>query len=328
MCWMVVSKAGNKVNTEYMDKAQKHNEDGYGVAWFENGYVNTYKSFDYEQFKAVCVALEKHTLVIHLRYATKGDKTLVNVHPFNIPTGVMFHNGTMWKAPKDANLSDSNTLAELISRCEFETITDIEPLIEPYIDDAINRLVFFEDDGKITIMNEHLGIEEDNGDWYSNDYHLKDEGWCRAGACKKPKPKKDIVATVVKPLERDNLVFVYGTLKDGGRNSPLLSQATFLGDARTKSKWTMIGNGYSFPYVLEMDYLLGGNIQGEVYAVNSVELERLDTLEGVPTHYKKVKTKVIYEVDGIEEEVTMYVKAKVDPAYRKDKSKLITNWEV
>ena len=127
MCWILVKQAGNEINEEYMDKAQAHNEDGYGVAWFENGYVNTYKSFNYEQFKGVCKALEAHTLVIHLRYATKGGKTYANIHPFDIPTGVMFHNGTMYKAPTDHKTSDSKGLASLISQCEFKEVAEHLP---------------------------------------------------------------------------------------------------------------------------------------------------------------------------------------------------------
>lgn len=316
MCWMMVKPAGKQVNFKYMDKAQKHNEDGYGVAWYENGFVNTYKTFDYNQFKGIVAALKKHQLVIHLRHKTRGKKDYDSIHPFDIGSGVMFHNGTM-KGLGSTTKSDSQELAERISRCDFKFIEDIEPLIEPYIDDNINRLVFFEDNGRVTIMNEDLGIWED-GVWYSNDYHLKDEGWCRAGTC----------TTTPNPLkEKEYLVFVYGTLKRGySNNFRLLKDAVFLGKAKTKDKYTMIGKGMAFPYVLEKNNELGKNIVGEVYAVSEEELRKLDRLEGVPTHYKRTVVDCIYLDDNtIEQDIIMYVKNGFNKDIY-DKAEIISEW--
>jgi len=322
MCWMTVKKAGNPVNEEYVDKAQKHNKDGYGVAWYENDYVQTYKTFDYEKFKGICKALEKHTLVIHLRHTTKGNNSYANIHPFEIPSGVMFHNGTMYKAPSTGVKSDSQGLADIISQCTYEEISDILPLIKPYVDDKINRLVFFEDSGEIIIINDELGIYDDNGDWYSNDYHLKDEGWCRSGYCNS---KKKEVAKVTSLYVAK--VFVYGTLKKGGRNNKILGDSLFLGNAKTQLKWTMIGNGYSFPYVLENNHKLGGYIHGEAYHVTKETLGRLDMLEGTPTHYRRNQTGIVYDSDSSVATAIMYVKTNFNGEYTKS-MQLITNWEV
>jgi len=322
MCWILVKKAENELNTEYMDKAQKYNKDGYGVAWFENGYVNTYKTFNYPQFRSVCKALEGNTLVIHMRNTTKGDTTFENIHPFDIPSGVMFHNGTMFKAPSHQTKSDSQMLAKLIGKCNYEAIEDIAPLIEPYIDDKINRLVFFEDTGKITIMNDGLGIYE-NGDWYSNDYHTKDEGWCRTGsACTQKKlPPSDNLDTTTY-----HLVFVYGTLKKGGHNhSKFLGTATFVGKANTAQKYAMIGKYKSFPYLLCEDADKGGLIEGEVYSVTDRQLKMLDSLEGVPTHYKRSVIEVNME-NGSKRYVNVYMKTTI--TLRDLTEELITNWEV
>ena len=239
----------------------------------------------------------------------------------------MFHNGTMFNAPSTYAKSDSQGLAELIGQCNYESIEDIMPLVHPYVDDKINRLVFFEDSGEIIIVNKDLGITDDNGDWYSNDYHLKDKGWCRSGCTTKklPKPKKKEIPTATKPKVAK--VFVYGTLKKGGRNSRLLKDALYLGKAKTKLKWTMIGSGYHFPYVLEQNDNLGKRIQGEVYHVTTDELKRLDELEGVPSHYKKEKISVVYDTDYVLEDVTMYVKANFNGVYT-DKMPIIENWEV
>ena len=317
---MMVKNSNNKIRFDYMDKAQKHNSDGYGVAWFEDGFVKTYKTFDYNTFKGVVSGLRKFTLVIHLRYATKGDKTYSNIHPFDTPSGVMFHNGTMY-GMGDSKRSDSQVLADTLMECDYEDIKNIQPLIKPYINDKINRLVFFEDRGEIVIMNKELGIEED-GDWYSNDYHKKNDGWCRGQTTVKPAtiPIKEVEDT------KKYDVFVYGTLKKGGHNHDrFLRNAEFIGSCKSITKWSMIGEGKSFPYLLEKNVNRGKHIEGEVYRVTSGYLKRLDALEGVPLHYKRNYIPVKYD-DGSEATVMVYTKTTITS--RDLEEKFISNWQV
>lgn len=329
MCWMMVKEAGKKIPIDYMDKAQAHNEDGYGVSWYEGNMVQTYRTFDYDTFKRVVLALEDKSLVIHLRYATKGSKDYSNIHPFDIPSGVMFHNGTMNKVSTTGTASDSKSLANTITECDYNFIEDILPLIKHYVDDKINRLVFFEDNGMITIVNKHLGIEED-GIWYSNDYHLKDDKWCRFGSNKSScSPIKeevydlDIISDAVSE-EPKHKVFVYGTLKRGYGNNRLLKEAVFLGTAQTKEKWAMISNySKTFPYLIEENEA-GHNVQGEVYYVTDTELKSLDMLEGTPHHYRRNKITVEYKDDKTDEEVYVYVKAFTPTNYAKDNVLLYT----
>ena len=322
MCWMVAKQAGKQVDFKAMDKAQKHNEDGYGVAWYEDGFVKTYKTFNYNQFKGVVAALKGHTLVAHLRYATRGEKSYHNIHPFDVPSGVMFHNGTMFGLG-DKDTSDSQELANTISECDYKKIEDIAPLIKPYIDDRINRLVFFEDNGRVTIMNESLGIMDD-GIWYSNDYHLKNEGWCRAGVCNTYTKPKQVV--VKKDLPKHK-VFVYGTLKRGYGNHRLLQGSTYLGKAKTQKRWTMIGKDMGFPYVIEQHDAIGGHIEGEVYLVSDRVLNTLDILEGVPNHYISQDIDVLYMDDfSTDRGVKMYTKTMFEAGYQ-NKYELITKWE-
>ena len=321
---MQVKKAGQQVDFRALDKAQKHNEDGYGCAWYEDGFVKTYKTFNYNQFKGVVAALKGHSMVVHLRYATRGGKTFNNIHPFDIPSGVMFHNGTM-AGLGNYKKSDSQELAETISKCDYKFIEDITPLIKPYIDDKINRLVFFEDNGQITIMNKSLGIEDESGLWHSNDYHLKDEGWCRSGYCK---PKVTVVPTKkVKTYvaEKKHKVFVYGTLKRGYGNHRLLEKATLLGKAKTVKKWTMIGANKAFPYVMEQHDVIGNNIIGEVYHISDGELASLNILEGVPHHYISQQAKIMYTDDFTMDDVMIYTKTYVPPNYQTSET-LITEW--
>ena len=316
MCWMLVKQAGKQVDFRYMDKAQKHNSDGYGVAWYENGFVNTYKTFNYNTFKGIVAALKQYTIVAHLRHATKGSRGYENIHPFDVPSGVLFHNGTM-QGLGNSDVSDSKTLANIISKCDYKYIEDIAPLIQPYINDKINRLVFFEDNGLVTIMNKHLGIEED-GVWYSNDYHIKEDSWCRGGSCK-PTPS---VPDKVK--DKKHKVFVYGTLKRGYGNNRLLKDAVFLGKASTVDKWAMTGAGRSFPYMYT-EHKEGEYVIGEVYLVDDSELASLDSLEGYPYHYTKQEIDILYDDDSTLDRVTVYTKAHYDKS-RLNPKEFISDW--
>jgi len=330
MCQIIVVPAGKEINMSALDKAQEHNQDGYGVAWYEDKVVKTYKTMNYSTFKGILNSLAPYTKIVHLRYTTVGENSLDNCHPFDINNGVMFHNGTINSLSpsfkdRDKGESDSYKLAELINKAYYDEVQDIEPFLQHIIGDTINKLAFLEQDGTVTILNEHLGMEDD-GIWYSNDYHKKPEGWCRAGC--KPKVKvvtKKPTKQVVEQKEKLTTVFVYGTLKRGYSNhSYNLGSSTFLGKAKTSDNWVMIGEGHSFPYVTHKDDAYGGNVKGEVYEVNKQTLDKLDRLEGVAyNHYKKVATKVEFD-DKTEMVVNMYVACRV-PQWAEG-SNIIEEW--
>lgn len=93
-------------------------------------------------------------------------------------------------------------------------------------------------------------------------------------------------------------IFVYGTLKSGGKNNLLLQGSEFIGRTFLKNHY-MFTNGW-FPYVLHKrdvdlwklqhiykqtqsdDY----KVMGEVWRVSDATLGYVRKLEGVPNHYK------------------------------------------
>ena len=178
--------------------------------------------------------------------------------------------------------SDTRNLADLISLCEFNAISDVLPLIHQIAGTYSNKLVFHEPDGKVTIVNKELGLEED-GIWYSNTYHVP------------PKP------------EYTHFVFVYGTLKSGYRNNAWLGDSTCEGAGTTCDKWAMI-DGPGFPYLLKK-HSLGHNIVGEIYNVTTSDLRLLDQLEGCPNHYHRELIDV--ECDDFIYPCITYVKTSV-----------------
>lgn len=285
----MMKKAGNKIPFKYINKVQKHNKDGYGVSWYEDGEIKVFRTLVFKEFKRVLEKLQLNTCVVHLRHNTVGETTIQNCHPFEIPNGVMFHNGTivgLGGFGTDVDKSDTSTLADILTECDYSRIEDVMPLVHPLVGETINRLVFMEIDGQITIVNEDLGTWE-NGNWYSNDYHLKSTYWSRDNKYGyKPKKisSKDVI---VQPDTATVNIFVYGTLKMGGHNHQILNGSRFIGDGKTIENWAMIGDSMPFPYLLEEDKKDGTHIVGEIYAVNKACLNRLDVLEGYPSHYKR-----------------------------------------
>lgn len=307
MCWLTVGKSNeiplNHIQTAYRVK----NSHGFGISWYDNG-VQTLKTMSYKLFRKQMKAIGDKQCIIHLRYATVGSVNIDNCHPFDVNGKQLYHNGTFFSLKPTAttcDTSDSAILASMLSMCNFNKLSDIQPLVQHIATDKINRIVMMELDGSISYINKNLGIES-NGIWYSNDYHLQEPP---------------------KPVELLTKVFVYGTLKKGLSNHRLLKDAQFEGRATTLQQFKMVGKDDYFPYVLGTAHDLPGqethSIQGEIYAVTPAELESLDTLEGYPTHYTKRKVAAI-ESDGTAHMVTMYIKATVNEYDLAKQS--IANW--
>lgn len=89
-----------------------------------------------------------------------------------------------------------------------------------------------------------------------------------------------------KNQEQKHKVFVYGSLKKGFRNDFFLDTAQFLGVSTTKeSNYKMISLGH-FPAVYK-DEESGGNINGELYLIDSETLNELDYLESNGVLYER-----------------------------------------
>jgi gamma-glutamylaminecyclotransferase len=86
-----------------------------------------------------------------------------------------------------------------------------------------------------------------------------------------------------------HLVFVYGSLKRGYRNSPLLAGSVFLDEAVSVPTYKMIEikmAEYSFPVIMPDPG--GRKLAGEVYGVDDATLARLDQLEREGSSYDRV----------------------------------------
>ncbi|MFO1433707.1 MAG: gamma-glutamylcyclotransferase family protein [Candidatus Competibacteraceae bacterium] len=85
----------------------------------------------------------------------------------------------------------------------------------------------------------------------------------------------------MKPTGSPHCLFVYGTLRRGECNHPLLRAAPFLGQCRTAGRYTLFHLG-GYPAAIA-----GGRtaLVGEVYTLNKALLTRLDSLEDYRREY-------------------------------------------
>jgi gamma-glutamylcyclotransferase (GGCT)/AIG2-like uncharacterized protein YtfP len=87
------------------------------------------------------------------------------------------------------------------------------------------------------------------------------------------------------------LLFVYGSLRKGLQNHPLLEQATYIGEYTTQTSYIMIGTkSKSFPYLIKghtLPTLAPTPITGELYDIPPTLIERLDALEDNPYTYTR-----------------------------------------
>lgn len=79
-----------------------------------------------------------------------------------------------------------------------------------------------------------------------------------------------------------NLVFVYGTLRQGQTHHHLLASADFLGFHATLPIYNLYDLG-AYPAVVEGHH----TITGEVYSIDDDTLTTLDQLEDVPVAYRR-----------------------------------------
>lgn len=89
-------------------------------------------------------------------------------------------------------------------------------------------------------------------------------------------------------LKSVEIVFVYGTLKQGFSNHHFLANANFLGNALTCKSYALYCSG--LPFVIRDQAV--SRIFGEAYSVDGVTLKALDCLEGHPSCYRREQIQI------------------------------------
>lgn len=98
-------------------------------------------------------------------------------------------------------------------------------------------------------------------------------------------------------MNNTELVFVYGTLKQGEPNHYWLKEenvgkSVFISKGHLLKNYPLvIASRYNIPYLLDCPGK-GHNVIGEVYKVNESMLQHLDVLEDYPKHYTRCQESV------------------------------------
>ena len=105
-------------------------------------------------------------------------------------------------------------------------------------------------------------------------------------------------------------VFVYGTLKSGESNNPIMigCGADFLTRARTLEPRKLVIHG--LPYLNPPEIEGGVCVEGEIWEIPETMIWRLDQLEGHPAWYKRVED---WFVDGSGDKWKAWVYYVVNP---------------
>lgn len=108
-------------------------------------------------------------------------------------------------------------------------------------------------------------------------------------------------------MEKNNLVAVYGSLRQGFGNHGVMSRAEgeYMFTGKTKENYNLYNLGY-YPAVSKAHSSSEKPVVVEVYAVSNTGLTGpLDMLEGFPNYYNRTLTKVVDE-SGAEFDCWLY----------------------
>jgi hypothetical protein len=181
MCLAIYKPAGVTIPKQNLENGFNQNDDGAGMAWFEDGKVKILKGlFSFKRFYEEYIKRERFQMLIHFRWATHGTKNALNCHPFVFGNNryALIHNGMLPIKCMDKNLSDTGNFTKLVMEPMMAQggASLKKPAFRFLIEQAIgrgNKLAIMGPDGEVVIYNEEEGswVGEEKGKkvWYSND---------------------------------------------------------------------------------------------------------------------------------------------------------------
>lgn len=195
MCLIIHRSANTIIQYDLIKNACSRNKDGFGISVIDRGKISTQRIFDpkgndpEKVYELLEDALEQDIL-LHLRYATVGEESQINCHPFTVLEKakdgvdlVFAHNGTLtgFGNGKNCTKSDSrefnDTIATPLLKAAYKAYGD-EWATQPWLLDILKKysystsvFTFLDENGKLLIVNRSNG-KEFTGWWASNQYSL------------------------------------------------------------------------------------------------------------------------------------------------------------
>lgn len=254
MCIIIVNPKGELISNEMLIKSALINPHGLGITWLDTYETEYSLSSDWE------ILAVPRPYIAHFRYATVGEVSLANNHPFEIGTTgcMLYQNGTVFNLG-DTTTTDTQAMAEILSLSSQECWGDILELTDC-------RWVIADAEFKMyDLYNEEMFVLKDNIS-YSKTNVIDNE-----------------------------IIAVYGTLKQGHGNHRTLGGAKLVGGGKTVNSYDMIDQG--IPFVSNKKDG-AHNIVVELYMCDKNQLAGVDRLEGHPTNYTRKKTPILMD-DGV-----------------------------
>jgi len=318
MC-LIIHKptSGLKIDPEYIDNAEQKNPDGFGIVYTDTGERIT--TMDYKLARELVES--ERPFVAHYRYATRGKVGIQNCHPFKTRHGdYVFSNGTVADLGKEKDRCDTLEVVlalNSIKRKHWAKVLAFTETRFAIVDNKQNVTRY----GKWHERENVFYSKDDCFDsWYCSGYYGNYNYRNYRNYSKRTVSTANPTPITYKktwdyPLDEydysawdtqndnDNTyswldlhyVAVYGTLKQGKHNNPILgSKATLVGKGFTSNKYPMRANGL-VPWVYDMPNI-GHKIAVEVYKIPDHESRsNIDKLEGHPYNYKRKITSIELE---------------------------------
>lgn len=182
MCMLLIKEATATISRDLHDDLVKHNPDGFGLMYSEDGVLNVHKIVaTADQSWELLNAHQHRPMVIHYRWNTHGDTDLLNAHPHEV-FGLdaefplfMAHNGVLSTGnAKDKSKSDTiHYIADYIrpmlkGNPDWVHSMEFKSMLSKHIGYS-NKFAFMDKNGLVSIINQSEFIEVD-GLWFSNTY--------------------------------------------------------------------------------------------------------------------------------------------------------------
>lgn len=184
MCIAILSPKGTEITAQQFRNCWDNNYNGAGFMYNDDDnklhVVKEMDSFEriYKKYKALNKKFPNATFVLHFRISTHGVINKSNCHPFKVNNELGFvHNGVIAAVDKNTKYSDTNMFNRQILRKlpQVDVAYLSNPAVKTVLGEFIkhSKLIFMNNLGEATIINEHKGDWEEDGIWYSNTSHKR-----------------------------------------------------------------------------------------------------------------------------------------------------------